>query len=78
MLPTTSTFITEVESMLETDVIRHENKMIEKGIEKGIEKNNLEVAQKMLINGISVSMIRKVTGLSVSKITALKNKKSEG
>lgn len=60
--------ITEVESMLETAVIRHENKMIE----KGMEKKNLEVAQKMLANGISVSIVKKVTGLSTSKITVLK------
>lgn len=66
--------ITEVESMLETAVIRHENKMIEKGIEKA----NLKVAKKMLDNGISISMIRKVTGLSAAKITALKNRKKEG
>jgi predicted transposase/invertase (TIGR01784 family) len=52
-------------------------KGMEKGIEKGIEKNNLEVAQKMLENGISILMVRKVTGLSVSKITALKNKKTK-
>lgn len=64
--------ITEVESMLETAVIRHENKMIEKGMKMGMEKSTLEAAQKMLANGISVSMVKKVTGLSTSKITVLK------
>lgn len=60
--------------MLETAVIRHENKMIE----KGMEKKNLEVAQKMLANGISVSMVKKVTGLSASKIALLKKNTAIG
>lgn len=46
-------------------------KGIEQGIEKGIEKGKLEVAQKMLLNGMSIDLVQRVTELPLEAIRRL-------
>jgi hypothetical protein len=48
---------------------------VEQGIEKGIEKGKLDDAQKMLTMGISIADIRKITGLPLNQIEALRKKR---
>ena len=43
-------------------------KGIEQGIEKGIVKTNIENAKKMIDEGIDISIVSKVTGLSIDEI----------
>ena len=45
---------------------------IEKGIEKGIMKRDVEITEKMIANNMSNEDIRKITGMSLSKINALR------
>lgn len=66
--------LTEVGSMLETNVKIWEEKILEKGIEKGIEKRDLEIVTKMIENGINSADIRKMTGLSLAKVEQIKRK----
>lgn len=44
---------------------------IEKGIEKGIEQRTLEMAKKMLKENIDISLISKITSLSIEKLNEL-------
>jgi len=44
----------------------------EEGIKEGIEKGKLEIAKKMLTEGLYESYIHKVTGLSLKDIEKLK------
>ncbi|MBM3235427.1 hypothetical protein FJZ31_03925 [Candidatus Poribacteria bacterium] len=45
---------------------------IEQGVEQGIEKNKLETARKMLAEGVEISFILRITGLSEDDILTLK------
>ncbi|EDN72723.1 conserved hypothetical protein [Beggiatoa sp. SS] len=47
-----------------------------KGVAKGIEKEKLEIAQKMLQQGMAISLISQITKLSEEAITHLKNENS--
>ena len=78
--------LTEVKSMLETNTKNWEKavfekgikkgieKGIEKGITKGIEKNQIDIAEKMVLNGMSNTDIRKITGISLQKITQIRKR----
>lgn len=46
-------------------------KGIETGIEKGIEKNTIDTALKMKENGLDISLIANITGLSIERIEKL-------
>ena len=46
------------------------------GIEKGIEKGREDVALNMLKEGMNVSQVSKITGMSKDKIKALQTKKA--
>ena len=64
--------LTEVQSMLETNTKNWEKSVFEKGIEKGIEKTQIEMVEKMVLNGMNNTDIRKITGLSLQKITQMR------
>jgi predicted transposase/invertase (TIGR01784 family) len=70
--------LTEVSSMWENAVKKHEEKFFEKGIEKGIEmgfeNGKIDVADKMLKQGLVMDDIQAFTGLSRNKIQRLKLK----
>jgi len=42
------------------------------GLEKGMNKRSLEIARKMLANGMDVAMVMEITGLSESQLQQLK------
>ena len=42
--------------------------LIEEGIEEGVTRNSLEIAKKMLSDGISVEQTAKLTGLSLKVV----------
>ena len=60
--------LTEVSSMWETAVKKHD--------EKGIEKAKIDYTLKMIKNGIGNALIRDVTGLSIKTIQSLRKSKS--
>ena len=43
-----------------------------KGLEKGMNKRSLEIARKMLANGMDVATVMEITGLSESQLQQLK------
>jgi predicted transposase/invertase (TIGR01784 family) len=79
--------LTEVSSMWETAVKKHDEMILERGIEQGIERGiergieqgiengKLDTALKMLDRGMSLDDIVAITGLSKSKIDALKRER---
>ena len=60
--------------MFEANTKKWEATVFERGIEKGIEKNQFEIAEKMILNGMSTTDIRKITGLSIGKIQQVRRK----
>ena len=47
-------------------------KKIKKGLEKGMNKRSLEIARKMLANGMDAATVMEITGLSESQLQQLK------
>ena len=45
---------------------------MEKGLAEGMEKRSLEIARKMLENGMDAAMVMEITGLSESQLKQLK------
>lgn len=45
---------------------------MKKGMEKGMNKRSLEIARKMLANGMDAAMVMEITGLSESQLQQLK------
>ena len=45
---------------------------MEKGLEKGMNKRSLEIARKMLANGMDAATVMEITGLSESQLQQLK------
>ena len=45
---------------------------MKKGMEKGMNKRSLEIARKMLANGMDAATVMKITGLSESQLQQLK------
>nr|WP_295292142.1 hypothetical protein [uncultured Prevotella sp.] len=45
---------------------------MEKGMEKGMNQRSLEIARKMLANGMDAAMVMEITGLSESQLQQLK------
>jgi predicted transposase/invertase (TIGR01784 family) len=70
--------LTEVSSMWETAVKKHDELVFEKGIEKGIDQGIEEgkkyTTERMLERGMSLEDIHAITGFAKSKIAALKRK----
>lgn len=63
-----------IEKYAPNDIGFHIEKLIKKGIEYGIEKRAMEIVLKIAESGISNLNIRKITGLSISKIMQIKRK----
>ena len=47
-------------------------KGLAKGMEKGMNQRSLEIARKMLANGMDAAMVMEITGLSESQLQQLK------
>ena len=47
-------------------------KGLAEGMEKGMNKRSLEIARKMLTNGMDAAMVMEITGLSESQLQQLK------
>ena len=47
-------------------------KGLAEGMEKGMNKRNLEIARKMLANGMDAATVMEITGLSESQLQQLK------
>ena len=47
-------------------------KGLAEGMEKGMEKRSLEIARKMLANGMDAATVMEITGLSESQLQQLK------
>ena len=45
---------------------------MEKGLAEGMEKRSLEIARKMLANGMDAATVMEITGLSESQLQQLK------
>ena len=45
---------------------------MKKGMEKGMNKRSLEIARKMLTNGMDAATVMEITGLSESQLQQLK------
>ena len=48
---------------------------MKKGMEKGMNKRSLEIARKMLANGMDAATVMEITGLSAEEILLLKREK---
>ena len=66
-----SSYDTGLEEGMEKGIKQGIEQGIEKGIEQGIEKRNIEIAKNMLKEKIEISLISKMTGLSVDTIKEL-------
>lgn len=62
----------EEERVRQTQLLGAERKGIEKGIEKGQKEKTVEIAKKMLKDGMDISLIKKYTKLSDNEIEFLK------
>lgn len=60
--------------MLETNTKNWEKEVFDKGIAKGIQQTHIQIVEKMVENGKSNADIRKVTGLSLKRISAIKKR----
>ncbi len=50
-------------------------KGLAEGMERGMTQRSLEIARKMLANGMDTATVRKITGLSAEEILLLKREK---
>ncbi|MBR5385318.1 MAG: hypothetical protein IK143_05570 [Bacteroidales bacterium] len=61
-----------INSMLtREDIQSYKNAAYEDGMEKGREEERIEIAKSMLMNGLSVDLIAKITALPVEQIKSL-------
>ena len=51
---------------------KKEYELIEEGKEEGMEKRNIEIASKMINEGLPAKLISKITGLDINTIKQLK------
>jgi len=64
--------ISNVEKVIKKSVEDAEKQGMEKGMEKGIKKRNMEIAKRMLAQGIDINTIASCTDLSKEEIEKLK------
>ena len=56
----------------EKDLAEGLEKGLAEGLEKGMNKRSLEIARKMLANGMDAATVMEITGLSESQLQQLK------
>ena len=62
------------EKLMKDGFERGIEKGIERGIEKGIEQNQTHTVEKMILNDMSNTDIRKITGVSLHKIEEIRKR----
>jgi predicted transposase/invertase (TIGR01784 family) len=75
-LPKTSKAIENIKDLMEVSSMFEANtkKWEDSVLERGIEKTQLEIIEKMLLNGMSTSDIRKITGVSLVRIEQVRKR----
>ena len=58
--------------VIEKGLAEGKEKGLAEGMEKGMEKRSLEIARKMLANGMGAATVMEITGLSESQLQQLK------
>ena len=62
----------DIKNSIDTAKREGKEEGLAEGMEKGLEKRSLEIARKMLANGMDAAMVMEITGLSESQLQQLK------
>ena len=62
----------DIKNLIDTAKREGKEEGLAEGMEKGMNKRNLEIARKMLANGMDAATVMEITGLSESQLQQLK------
>ena len=62
----------DIKNSIDTAKREGKEEGLAEGMEKGMEKRSLEIARKMLANGMDAATVMEITGLSESQLQQLK------
>ena len=62
----------DIKNSIDTAKREGKEEGLAEGMKKGMEKRSLEIARKMLANGMDAAMVMEITGLSESQLLQLK------
>ena len=62
----------DIKNSIDTAKREGKEEGLAEGMEKGMEKRRLEIARKMLANGMDAATVMEITGLSESQLQQLK------
>lgn len=62
----------DIKNSIDTAKREGKEEGLAEGMKKGMEKRSLEIARKMLANGMDAAMVMEITGLSESQLQQLK------
>ena len=62
----------DIKNSIDTAKREGKEEGLAEGMEKGLEKRSLEIARKMLANGMDATTVMEITGLSESQLQQLK------
>ena len=62
----------DIKNSIDTAKREGKEEGLAEGMKKGMEKRSLEIARKMLANGIDAATVMEITGLSESQLLQLK------
>ena len=62
----------DIKNSIDTAKREGKEKGLAEGLEKGMNKRSLEIARKMLANGMDAATVMEITGLSESQLQQLK------
>ena len=62
----------DIKNSIDTAKREGKEEGLAEGMKKGMEKRNLEIARKMLANGMNAATVMEITGLSESQLQQLK------
>jgi predicted transposase/invertase (TIGR01784 family) len=62
----------DIKNSIDTAKREGKEEGLAEGMKKGMEKRNLEIARKMLANGMDAATVMEITGLSESQLQQLK------